>query len=167
MSNCRKKQAIPFCGITFLKIKQVQLAGIIETIWRRFVRNIPDIECRGREVNTPALYSGSNIGSETGYPEWGFPWISSDPLGGWRNSTLNWATTAFFHTVFNPLFTNHRIIRCCTEWSFYLWTLLYTECHVCLLRMCIRRVTSETLVNSNQTTRRNNPEDSHLYLTVC
>jgi hypothetical protein len=42
---------------------------------------------------------GSNIGLETGYPDWGFSWFSSVPPGKCLANTLNLATTTSFHIL--------------------------------------------------------------------
>jgi hypothetical protein len=43
--------------------------------------------CRIRKV------PGSSLGSETGYPDWGFPWTSLVPPGEFRDSTLKLGTS--------------------------------------------------------------------------
>jgi hypothetical protein len=47
--------------------------------------------------------SGSSLGPETGYPDWGLSWFSSVPPGKHRDSKQ--ATTASFHTLSNSSFT--------------------------------------------------------------
>jgi hypothetical protein len=55
---------------------------------------------------------GSNLGLETGYPDWGFSWFSSVPPGNRRVSiALNWTTIAFFRMHSNSSFTYYLFIR--------------------------------------------------------
>jgi hypothetical protein len=58
-------------------------------------------ERRGHVVNTPPSYSGdpgSNLGPETGYPDWGFLYFSSVPPGKFWNSTLKLGNEHFLPT---------------------------------------------------------------------
>jgi hypothetical protein len=56
---------------------------------------------------------GSNLGPETGYPDWGISWLSSVPPGKCRNSPVNSPTTSSVHIVFSSSFTCHPLIWRC------------------------------------------------------
>jgi hypothetical protein len=87
------------CGSAVFPYQALEIRQAQETV-------IPDVMVewlalllRIREV------PGSNLGPETDYPDWGFSWFSSVFPGKCRDSTLNYATTASFHILFNSLFT--------------------------------------------------------------
>jgi hypothetical protein len=52
-------------------------------------------------------FSGSNVYPETRYPQWATMWFSSVPAGKFRNGKLDQATTSWFYSLSNWLFTNH------------------------------------------------------------
>jgi hypothetical protein len=58
----------------------------------------------------------SNLGSDTGYPDKGFLYVSSVLSNKSRDSILTQATTTSFHILSNRLFTNHPII-----WRYIVW----------------------------------------------
>jgi hypothetical protein len=71
-------------------------------------------QCRGRDVNTPAPYWGgpaSNLGSQTGWHNWGFSWYSSVPPGECWDSSLKLGHIASFKILSNSSFTYNPIIR--------------------------------------------------------
>jgi hypothetical protein len=37
-----------------------------------------------------------SVGSETGYPNWGFSWLFLVPPGKYKSGTMNYADTAFY-----------------------------------------------------------------------
>jgi hypothetical protein len=48
--------------------------------------------------------SGSNVGLEKVYSDWGLPWLSTHPRGKRRGSAINCPMTASFHTFPNSPF---------------------------------------------------------------
>jgi hypothetical protein len=58
--------------------------------------------------------SGSNLGSETEYPAWGFLQFSSLYPGECMVSTF---TTASFHILYNSSFINHPVVRRYIVWA--------------------------------------------------
>jgi hypothetical protein len=72
-----------------------------------------EVHCNRKPANRTSQASGgrwsplsesgqcSNLGPDTGNPDWNYSWSSSVPSGKCQDSTFNYALTAFFHTRFN------------------------------------------------------------------
>jgi hypothetical protein len=50
-----------------------------------------------------------DVGPETRRPDWGISWFSSVPLGKYRDSALNYATTAFLYIPLNSMFIKSEV----------------------------------------------------------
>jgi hypothetical protein len=57
------------------------------------------------------VWNASDLNAD--YPDWVVR-FSLAIAGKYRDSTSNYTTAAFLHILSNPLFTNHRTIRCYT-----------------------------------------------------
>jgi hypothetical protein len=72
--------------------------SLIHVVKRQYLLTLISTK-RCRVINPPASYSGV-LGSEIGYPDWGFPWFSSVPPGEYLDITLKLGHMHFFSSLF-------------------------------------------------------------------
>jgi hypothetical protein len=90
----------------------------LSTIHNAFICATNQTPFRAQVVITPASQeqvTRSNLGSESAYPDWGILWFSSVPPGKFPDSSLNYATTAFFHVLSNALLC--VLCTMCMKWT--------------------------------------------------